>query len=95
MKAIYDTSNRLVAEPALEDFAIKWNDKYSYAVLSGIDCWLDLTVFFEFPLEIKKIIYTTNLNCEIRKYTKNKLSFPIDKGVMISVYLAVRETTKK
>ncbi len=40
----------------------------------------DLTVFFQFPLEIRKIIYTTNLienlNGKIRKYTKSKLSFP-------------------
>lgn len=49
--------------------------------------------------EIRKIIYTTNLienlNGKIRKYTKNKLSFPTDDAVMKSVYLAVREATKK
>ena len=60
---------------------------------------LPLTVFFEFPLEIRKIIYTTNLienlNGKIRKYTKNKLSFPSDQAVMKSVYLATREATKK
>ena len=48
---------------------------------------------------IRKIIYTTNLienlNGKIRKYTKNKLSFPTDEAVMKSVYLAVREATKK
>lgn len=61
--------------------------------------WEDLTVFFEFPVDIRKIIYTTNLienlNGKIRKYTKNKLSFPTDEAVMKSVYLAVREATKK
>jgi transposase-like protein len=50
-------------------------------------------------LEIRKIIYTTslieNLYGKIRKYTKNKLSFPTDQTVMKSVYLAVREATKK
>ena len=54
---------------------------------------------FNFILAIRKIIYTTNLienlNGKIRKYTKNKLSFPTDEAVMKSVYLAVREATKK
>ncbi|PPK92828.1 mutator family transposase, partial [Nonlabens xylanidelens] len=61
--------------------------------------WDELTVFFEFPIEIRKIIYTTNLienlNGKIRKYTKNKLSFRTDQAVMKSVYLAIREATKK
>lgn len=56
-------------------------------------------MFFEFPVEIRKIIYTTNLienlNGKIRKYTKNRLSFPTDEGVIKSVFLAVREATKK
>jgi transposase-like protein len=99
MKFIYDAPNKQAAEAALEDFATKWNSKYSYAVKSWRDNWEDLTVFYDFPLEIRKIIYTTNLienlNGKIRKYTKNKLSFPTDEAVMKSVYLAVREATKK
>ena len=99
MKFIYDAPNKQAAEAALEDYAAKWNSKYSYAVKSWRDNWADLTVFYDFPLEIRKIIYTTNLienlNGKIRKYTKNKLSFPTDEAVMKSVYLAVREATKK
>ena len=99
MKFIYDAPNKQAAEAALEDFATKWNSKYSYAVKSWRDNWADLTVFYDFPLEIRKIIYTTNLienlDGKIRKYTKNKLSFPTDEAVMKSVYLAVREATKK
>ena len=99
MKEIYNAPNQEAAKMALEDFAEKWNDKYSYAIKSWRDNWEELTVFFEFPLEIRKIIYTTNLienlNGKIRKYTKNKLSFPTDDAVMKSVYLALREVTKK
>jgi len=99
MKNIYNAPTKQAAEAALNDFADKWNSKYSYAIKSWRDNWEELTVFFEFPLEIRKIIYTTNLienlNGKIRKYTKNKLSFPTDEAVMKSVYLAVRETTKK
>ncbi|WP_394353285.1 transposase [Chitinophaga fulva] len=50
-------------------------------------------------MEIRQIIYTTNLienlNGKIRKYTKNKLSFPTDEAVLKSVYLALREVSKK
>jgi len=99
MKHIYNAPNQEAAKLALDDFAQKWNDKYSYAVKSWRDNWEELTVFYEFPLEIRKIIYTTNLienlNGKIRKYTKNKLSFPTDDAVMKSVYLALRESTKK
>lgn len=56
-------------------------------------------MFFEFPLEIRKIIYTTNLienlNGKIRKYTKNKMYFPTDDAVMQSVYLQLKEATKR
>lgn len=99
MKFIYDAPTKQAAEAALEDFAQKWNSKYSYAIKSWRENWEDLTVFYEFPLEIRKIIYTTNLienlNGKIRKYTKNKLSFPTDEAVTKSVYLALREATKK
>jgi len=61
--------------------------------------WDDLTVFFQFPLEIRKIIYTTNLienlNGKIRKYTKSKLSFPSDDAVKKTVYLSLMEIEKK
>lgn len=99
MKNIYNAPTKSAAEAALEDFSNKWSTKYLYAVKSWKDNWEELTVFFEFPVEIRKIIYTTNLienlNGKIRKYTKNKLSFPTDEAVMKSVYLSVREATKK
>lgn len=99
MKAIYESPTKQAAEAALKDFAKIWESKYSYAIKSWQNNWDDLTVFFEFPIEIRKIIYTTNLienlNGKIRKYTKNKLSFPTDEAVMKSVYLAMRESTKK
>ncbi|MEN8137996.1 MAG: IS256 family transposase [Bacteroidota bacterium] len=99
MKQIYNAPTKQAAELALNDFSNKWNSKYTYAVKSWRENWEELTVFFEFPLEIRKIIYTTNLienlNGKIRKYTKNKLSYPTDQAVMKSVFLAVRESTKK
>lgn len=99
MKNIYDSPNKAAAEAALNDFANKWESKYSYAIKSWRDNWDELTAFYEFPVEIRRIIYTTNLienlNGKIRKYTKNKLSFPTDEAVMKSTFLALREATKK
>lgn len=99
MKEIYTAPTKEAAKAALQDFKEKWNDKYSYAIKSWENNWDELTVFFDFPVEIRKIIYTTNLienlNGKIRKYTKNKMSFPTDDAVMKSVFLATREATKK
>jgi putative transposase len=99
MKQIYDAPTKQAARAALEDLANTWGRKYPYAIKSWKDNWEELTVFFDFPLEIRKIIYTTNLienlNGKIRKYTKNKLSFPTDESVLKSVFLALREATKK
>ncbi|MFT4203023.1 MAG: IS256 family transposase [Chitinophagaceae bacterium] len=99
MKAIYTAPTKDAAFAALNDFEQKWKGKYAYAIKSWRDNWDELTVFFDFPVEIRQIVYTTNLienlNGKIRKYTKNKLSFPTDDAVMKSVYLALREVSKK
>ena len=99
MKHIYNAPNEEAAKAAFENFAKKWEAKYPYAIKSWKENWQELTVFLQYPLEIRKIIYTTNLienlNGKIRKYTKNKLSFPTDDAVKKSVYLAIREATRK
>lgn len=99
MKHIYNAPNKEMAKVELDRFEEKWNDKYPYAVQSWKRNWEELTVFFDFPLEIRKIIYTTNLienlNGKIRKYTKNKMAFPTDDALKKSVYLALMQITKK
>ena len=99
MKDIYNAPNEQAAKAAFNHLSQTWKQKYPYAIKSWENNWKDLTVFFEFPVEIRRIIYTTNLienlNGKIRKYTKNKMSFPTDQAVMKSVFLAVNESTKK
>lgn len=60
MKDIYAAPTRQAALAALESLESKWNSKYSYAIKSWRQNWDELTVFFDFPLEIRQIIYTTN-----------------------------------
>jgi len=99
MREIYTAPNQEAASHALDRFEEKWGARYQYAIDGWRKNWTELTIFFEFPLEIRKIIYTTNLienlNGKIRKYTKNKLSFPTDDAVKKSVYLAIIEATRK
>ena len=83
----------------LDNFEQKWGGKCPYAIRSWRNNWEELTVFFDFLIEVRKIIYTTNLienlNGKIRKYTKNKLSFPNDDALKKAVYLAINEIEKK
>jgi len=99
MKEIYKAPNLDAALVALARFEDKWQHKYSHATKSWRENWNELTAFLDFPLEIRRIIYTTNvienLNGKIRKYTKNKLSYPTDEAVIKSVFLAVQEATRK
>ena len=99
LKTIYGAVNKDSAALALDSFEQKWGNKYQYAIRSWRTNWDDLTTFFDYPMEIRKIIYTTNLienlNGKIRKYTKAKLSFPNDEAVKKSVYLAINEIEKK
>ena len=99
LKNIYNAPTKEAAKMELENFEQKWGTKYPYAIRSWRNNWEELTVFFDFPVEIRKIIYTTNLienlNGKIRKYTKNKLSFPNDDALKKSVYLAITEIEKK
>lgn len=99
MKNIYNAVNKEMAALELDKFAEKWGSKYAYAIRSWRNNWEDLTSYFEFPLEIRKIIYTTNIienmNGKIRKYTKNKLSFPNDDAIKKTVYLSLMEIQKK
>lgn len=99
MKLIYNAPKKESAKASIEDFRKKWSRKYPYAIRSREGNWEELTVFFDFPVKVRKIIYTTNLienlNGKIRKYTKNKLSFPTDETVLKSVYFALREVARK
>ncbi len=99
LKAIYGAINREAAADGLLRFEAKWGSKYGYAVKSWQNNWDRLTAFFDYPLEIRKLIYTTNaiesLNSTIRKFTKTKTVFPDDQSVMKAVYLAICNVQKK
>jgi transposase-like protein len=99
LKTIYKAINRETAKAALEKFADKWGNKYRYAVKSWQENWDHLSQYFDYPLEIRHIIYTTNpiesLNSTIRKYTNNKSVFPDDQAAQKSAYFAIQNIQRK
>jgi len=99
LKEIYRAANEKIARQAFEKFKEKWNDKYPLAVKSWENNWTHLTAFLEYPIEIRKLIYTTNIiesfNASLRKFTKNKRVFPTDDAALKSIYLAARQIRKK
>lgn len=99
LKQVYAAPGKTAAVEAFKAFAQKWEGKYRYAIQSWQTNWENLTNYFDFPLEIRKIIYTTNsienLNRGIRKYIKAKVQFPDDQAAEKAVYLAIMNIEKK
>lgn len=99
LKGIYKAVNEEVAMENLISLKDKWSNKYPNAIKSWEDNWDNLSTFFAFPDNIRKIIYTTNviesLNSQFRKVTKTKLIFPNDDSLLKMLYLAVERVAKK
>jgi len=99
LKAVYAAINVESAATGLDEFEQKWGEKYGYAIQSWRTNWDNLVPYYEFPPEIRKIIYTTNiiesLNSGVRKYTKTKTIFPHDDAALKVVYMAVKKVEKK
>ena len=99
LKKIYSAVNEDEALESLDDFGKKWNDKYPMIQRSWETHWDDLSEFFKYPEEIRRVIYTTNaiesLNASLRKVTKNRAAFPDDEAIIKIMYLAISKAAKK
>jgi putative transposase len=99
LKAIYRAPTIEAAEAALDAFSAKWDDKYPMASRCWYNKWENVIPFFEYPQEIRKVIYTTNaiesLNSVIRKAIKNRKIFPNDNSIAKIIYLAVDKASEK
>lgn len=99
LKKIYTASTEEEALLSLDDFGKAWNSKYSMIQKSWLDHWDDLSEFFSYPEEIRRVIYTTNaiesLNFSLRKVTKNRAAFPTDESIYKIMYLAINKASKK
>lgn len=99
LKKIYGAVNLDDAEYAKEEFREKWNGKYPSILRSWDANWAELTTFFNYPEEIRRLIYTTNAveayHRMVRKFTKTKSIFPTDDSIRKVVYLSTKEVLKK
>lgn len=99
LKCVYKASTEELALTHLDDLKDKWGDKYAIVIDSWYNNWSQLSTFFNFSPEIRKMIYTTNtlegFNRQIRKYTKARTLFPTDQSLSKCVYLATMEIIEK
>ena len=99
LRAIYTAATADEAEKRLNEFDEKWGKDYAAIVNSWRSNWARIIPFFDYPPEIRKVIYTTNaiesVNMSLRKITKNRGSFPNDDALLKLFYLALNNISKK
>ena len=99
LKHIYQSATADEAEQRLGEFEAKWDAEYLPIGQSWRRNWARLIPFFDYPPEIRKVIYTTNaiesVNMSLRKLTKNRGSFPSDEALLKLFYLALRNISQK
>ena len=99
LKSIYRANSLEQAERQLADFAQKWDPRYPSISALWRRNWLGIIPFFQFPPEIRKIVYTTNaiesLNMSLRKAIKTRGAFPSEDAALKVMYLALRNLARK
>ena len=99
LKAVYGAVDEQAALDALDVFSEHWDKKYPKISQSWRDNWANLSTYFKYPQEVRRLIYTTNaiegFNRQLRKVTKSKSVFPTDDSLLKMLYLAMMDITKK
>lgn len=99
LKPIYTASSETAACEELNQFEAVWGDKYPLIVRSWRNNWAEISTFFKYPPEIRKIIYTTNMiesyHRQLRKVTKGKSIFPTDDALLKMLYMATQDVLRK
>ena len=99
LKAVYGAVDEPAALDALDVFSEHWDKKYPKISQSWRANWANLSTYFKFPQELRRLIYTTNtiegFNRQLRKVTKSKYVYPTDDSLFKMLYLAMTDITKK
>jgi len=99
LKSVYQAPTEDDALYHLEEFREKWDAKYPQIVKSWENNWTELSAYFKYPQEVRRLIYTTNavegFHRMLRKYTKTKTTFPSDDSLKKSIFLSILEISKK
>jgi len=95
LKTVYTAATVAAAEQRFGEFADTWRGKYPAMVAMWERSWAEFVPFLDFPLEIRKLIYTTNgiesLNSRFRQAVRRRGHFPTEQAAMKILYLTVRE----
>ncbi len=99
LKTVYKAPTRDLAEKNLDELEDKWSKYYRHVIASWRNDWQELAAYFDYPEEIRKIMYTTNtiesFHSQIRKITKTKRVFSGDMSLKKLLYLVQADITKK
>lgn len=99
LRRVYQSVSSEEAELELKSFAGKWDEQYPSIQRLWERHWERVIPLFDFPQEIRRVIYTTNaiesLNSVIRKAVNNRKIFPSDKSAMKTVFLAVKQASRR
>ena len=99
LKRVYKALNKEAAESALDDLEKVWGSKYPIVIQSWRRKWDNLSVYFRYPEDIRRVIYTTNsieaVHRQFRKLTKTKGGFPNDNSLLKLLYLGIQNASKK
>lgn len=99
LKKVYQALTIEEAELAFNEFKEKWSKKHPIIIRSWETNWIELTAYFSYPPDIRRMIYTTNIiegyHRQLRKVTKTKTAYPTDEALRKIIYLATMEASKK
>lgn len=99
LKCVYRAASLSEAEMALDDLETAWGDKYPIVIKSWRSKWTNLSAYFKYPADIRRIIYTTNsiesVHRQFRKLTKTKGGFPNDNSLLKLLFMGVNNASKK
>lgn len=99
LKLVYQASTEDIALQQIDLLDNKWGKRYPSTISSWRNNWAELSTYFKYPPELRKIIYTTNsienFNRQLRKVTKSKTIFPTDDSLFKMLYLAMNDITAK
>ena len=99
LKPVYQAPTEEAALLELDRFEQEWGGKYPLSVRTWRENWAELATFFRYPVEMRRIMYTTNIiegyHRQLRKATKGQSIFPNDESLTKMLYLATMEVTRK
>jgi len=99
LKRVYKAVSKEAAELELDKLEEKWGSRYPIVIQSWRNKWENLSVYFKYPEDIRKVIYTTNtiesVHRQFRKLTKTKGAFPNENSLLKLLYLGIQNASKK